>query len=97
MRSALITISTTDLIGRDVRPWLTEMQIKFSVRGGLISIMEFPPTIEIKGLDHWPALYSTRHWLQGNPNFGHDVIADIDPDTGKIDIRDRWWIEEDEV
>ena len=98
MRSALITVSLLDIQGRDIRPWLKEMGIKFVVRQDRVDLVSFPPSVELRYFGRWPVLYSTDHFLEGNPELGYDVIADIDPDEFEIDIRPHWWFgEEDDV
>ncbi len=98
MRSALITVSLLDIQGRDIRPWLRELGIKFVVRQDRVDMVSFPPSVELRYFGRWPVLYSKDKYLEGDSDLGDDVIADIDPDEFEIDIRPHWWFgEEDEV
>lgn len=98
MRSALITVALLDIQGRDIRPWLTELGIRFVVRQNQVDLVSFPPSVELRYFGRWPVLYSKDKYLEGDPDLGDDVIADIDPDEFEIDIRPHWWFgAEDEI
>ena len=64
MVSALITVSLLDIQGRDIRPWLRKLGIKFVVRQDRVDLVSFPPSVELRYFGRWPVLYSKDKYLE---------------------------------
>ncbi len=76
-------------------PWLTEMGFGLGeVTEDLVEIVALPDGFRLIGSEYWPAICSLEFWLEGEPELGHDVVADIDPDTGEMSVRPHWWLVE---
>lgn len=94
---AVLSVSRTDIFGKNISPWLIAMRIEFQVVGDEIQILRLPPSIKLVSADYWPMLVSTTSVVGDHSDY--DVMADINPDTGEMNVQGYWrkWIEEDEI
>ena len=75
----------------DVLPWLLARKFELGAVNGKIEIIGVPDDMKLRDESYWPVLVSTEYLLEDKIGNGPDIVADINPDTMEMNIREPYW------
>lgn len=67
--------------GEDLLPWLMRTGFEIHRVNGVIEIEALPKGMELRGEGWSPVIVTATG----------DIVADIDPETGGMSVRDKYW------